>query len=44
MLSANVRDQHRALEAGANYWVSKPYEPKAVLSAIESSICERSLA
>ncbi len=44
MLSANVRDQHSALEAGANFWVSKPYEPKAVLSAIESSISERSLA
>ena len=42
VLSANIRDQHRALEAGANYFVSKPYEASAVLSAIESSLCEKS--
>ncbi|MEX0611804.1 MAG: response regulator [Pirellulales bacterium] len=44
VLSANIRDQHRALEAGANYFVSKPYEADAILSAIESSLSERSLA
>jgi signal transduction histidine kinase len=38
MLSASIRDQHRALEAGANYFVTKPYEAKEVLSAIESSM------
>jgi signal transduction histidine kinase len=38
MLSASVRDQHRALEAGANYFVAKPYESKDLLSAIESSL------
>jgi signal transduction histidine kinase len=41
MLSASVRDQHRALEAGANYFVTKPYEAKDVLSAIKSSLLER---
>jgi signal transduction histidine kinase len=40
VLSASIRDQHRALEAGANYFVTKPYEPKEVLSAIESSMAQ----
>jgi signal transduction histidine kinase len=44
VLSANARDQHRALEAGANFFVSKPYEASAVLSAIESSISKMSIA
>jgi signal transduction histidine kinase len=44
VLSANIRDQHRALEAGANYFVAKPYEAADVLSAIESSLSERSLS
>jgi CheY-like chemotaxis protein len=38
MLSASIRDQQRALEAGANYFVAKPYESKDLLSAIESSL------
>jgi DNA-binding response OmpR family regulator len=42
VLSANIRDQHRALEAGANYFVAKPYEAATVLSAIKSSLSERS--
>jgi signal transduction histidine kinase/ActR/RegA family two-component response regulator len=44
VLSANIRDQHRALEAGANYFVAKPYEAADILSAIESSLSERSLS
>lgn len=44
MLSANIRDQNSSLEAGANYFVSKPYEASAVLSAIESSLNELSVA
>jgi hypothetical protein len=44
VLSANIRDQHRALEAGANYFVAKPYEAASVLSAIKSSLSERSLS
>jgi signal transduction histidine kinase len=44
VLSANIRDQHRALEAGANYFVAKPYEASSVLTAIKTSLSERSLA
>jgi hypothetical protein len=40
MLSASIRDQHRALEAGASYFVPKPYEARQVLTAIESSMRE----
>jgi two-component system OmpR family response regulator len=38
MLSASIRDQQDALQAGANYFVRKPYDAAEVLSAIESSI------
>jgi len=38
MLSASIRDQHTALEAGANYFVLKPYQASQVLSALESSL------
>ncbi|HEX5472135.1 MAG TPA: response regulator [Lacipirellulaceae bacterium] len=40
MLSASIRDQQDALQAGANYFVRKPYEAEDVLSAIESSLGE----
>ncbi|HEY4234729.1 MAG TPA: response regulator [Lacipirellulaceae bacterium] len=43
MLSASISDQHRALEAGANFFVPKPYEAKDVLSAIETSMREEVL-
>jgi len=43
MLSASIRDQHRALEAGASYFVSKPYEAIQVLSALESSLQQETL-
>ena len=38
MLSASVRDQHGALESGANFFVQKPYESRDVLTAIETSM------
>lgn len=38
MLSASIRDQNQALEAGANYFVPKPYLASTVLSAIRSSM------
>jgi signal transduction histidine kinase len=41
MLSVDVRDKRQALEAGADYFVAKPYEAKSVLNAIESSIRKR---
>lgn len=40
MLSASVRDQHQALEAGANFFVPKPYQASAVLTAIETSMSQ----
>jgi CheY-like chemotaxis protein len=44
MLSASIRDQHRALEAGASFFVSKPYEATKVLSALETSLQQEKLA
>ena len=41
MLSASVRDQHGALESGANFFVQKPYESRDVLTAIETSMTHR---
>ena len=38
MLSASVRDQHKALDSGANFFVAKPYMANHVLSAIETSM------
>ena len=40
MLSASIQDQQCALQAGASFFVRKPYEAEEVLSAIESSIKE----
>ena len=38
ILSASIRDQQNALQAGASFFVRKPYEANEVLCAIESSI------
>lgn len=38
MLSGSIRYRRQSLEAGANYFISKPYEADQVLSAIESSL------
>jgi len=38
VLSANIREQQRALRAGANYFLSKPYDAGDVISAIEYSM------
>jgi CheY-like chemotaxis protein len=43
MLSASIRDQHSALEAGANFFVPKPYEATQVISALETSIRQEAL-
>ncbi len=40
MLSASLRDEQRALEAGARFFVNKPYEGKALLSAVQRVIQE----
>lgn len=44
MLSASVRDQNQAIEAGANFFVLKPYESTEVLSALETSLQQEMLA
>lgn len=38
MLSASIGDQHGALNAGANFFVPKPYSSSDVLAAIETSM------
>lgn len=40
MLSASLRDQQRALDAGARFFITKPYEGKNLVRAIESAIDE----
>jgi len=40
MLSASLRDQQVALNEGANFFITKPYNSKDVLLAIENSIAK----
>jgi len=40
ILSASLRDQQRALDAGARFFITKPYEGKNLVRAIESAIDE----
>ncbi len=40
MLSASVVDQQAALDAGARYFLTKPYQPTALLTAVEKAIAE----
>ena len=40
MLSASIREQHHAIEAGANYFIAKPYDAESVLSALDMSMRE----
>jgi len=40
MLSASLRDQQQALDAGARFFITKPYEGKNLVRAIESAIDE----
>ncbi len=40
MLSASLRDQQQALDAGARFFITKPYEGKNLVQAIESAIGE----
>jgi len=40
MLSASLRDQQQALDAGARFFITKPYEGKSLVHAIESAIGE----
>ncbi|TWT39627.1 response regulator [Blastopirellula retiformator] len=36
MLSASLRDEQRALDAGARYFVKKPYEGKRLVSTVNA--------
>ena len=38
MLSASVVDQQRALEAGARFFLTKPYQGRDLLSAVSAAI------
>lgn len=38
MVSASLVDQRAALESGARYFLSKPYQPKSLLAAVASAV------
>jgi CheY-like chemotaxis protein len=40
MLSASIVDQQAALDAGARYFLTKPYQPATLLTAVERVISE----
>jgi CheY-like chemotaxis protein len=40
MLSCSLDDQRAAFEAGARYFVTKPYDPTTLLTAIQRAIAE----
>ncbi|QDU57326.1 response regulator [Aeoliella mucimassa] len=42
MLSASLRDEQRALDAGARYFVHKPYDGRSLVSAVKVSIGQAS--
>jgi DNA-binding response OmpR family regulator len=44
MLSASLVDKEACLEAGARFFVTKPYAPQALLAAIRIAIEEASIA
>jgi len=39
MLSASLVDQQRALDAGAKFFLSKPYAGKTLLAAVDAAVC-----
>jgi len=40
MLSASLVDQQAALDAGARYYVTKPFQPDVLVAAVEAAIAE----
>jgi len=40
MLSASVSDRQASLDAGARFFVDKPYQGKTLLAAVEAAIAE----
>jgi CheY-like chemotaxis protein len=41
MLSASLRDEQRALEAGATFFIHKPYDGKKLVGAVQAAIHQR---
>jgi len=41
MLSASLRDQQQALDAGARFFIHKPYDGKKLISTIRAAISEQ---
>ncbi len=44
MLSASLVDQQKALEAGARYFLTKPYQGNTLLTAVESAMTEHNIS
>ncbi len=42
MLSASIVDQQRALDAGARFFVRKPYQGKSLVAALQSAMADTS--
>jgi DNA-binding response OmpR family regulator len=38
MLSASLREEHRALDAGAKFFLHKPYDGKKLIAAVKAAI------
>lgn len=38
MVSASLIDRHAALDAGARFFLSKPYQPESLLAAVRSAM------
>ena len=43
MLSASIVDQHRALEAGASFFLAKPYKGNDLLATVSAAINKKPL-
>lgn len=41
MLSASLRDEHQALDAGAKFFIHKPYNGASLISAVKAVLAAR---
>lgn len=41
MLSASLQDEQRALDAGARFFIHKPFDGKKLVSAVNAAICPK---
>ena len=44
MLSASLRDEQRALDAGATFFVNKPYDGKNLVTAVKASLQSKNIS